>query len=126
MTDITFDLKHGTGSNANIVLAPQPSEDPNDPLNWSRWKKEVVFMTLNYAAVLCASVVAPLLNPATVVLAGVFDTSITAIVVISGYLLLVTGCSGLRTFFYPANLIVLSIVPYLESSANVLSFCLLF
>ena len=25
-------LKHGTGKNAHIVLVPQPSYDPNDPL----------------------------------------------------------------------------------------------
>jgi len=25
-------LKHGTGRNAHIVLVPQPTEDPNDPL----------------------------------------------------------------------------------------------
>lgn len=36
---ITAGLKHGTGANANIVLAPQPSEDPNDPLNWSPMKR---------------------------------------------------------------------------------------
>lgn len=35
-------LKHGTGKDSHIVLSPQPSEDPNDPLNWSRWKKETI------------------------------------------------------------------------------------
>ena len=25
-------MKHATGKNSHIVLAPQPSEDPNDPL----------------------------------------------------------------------------------------------
>jgi hypothetical protein len=25
-------LKHGIGKNAHIVLVPQPSDDPNDPL----------------------------------------------------------------------------------------------
>ena len=93
-TDITEGLKHGTGRNAHIVLAPQPSEDPNDPLNWPSWQKEMVFLTLNYAAVLCASVISPMLNPATVVLATYFNRSITDIVVISGYLLLTVGCSG--------------------------------
>lgn len=29
----TTQLKHGTGRNANMVLAPQPSESPNDPLS---------------------------------------------------------------------------------------------
>ena len=26
-------LKHGTGRYANLVLAPQPSDSPNDPLS---------------------------------------------------------------------------------------------
>ena len=26
-------LKHGTGRHADIVLAPQPSDSPNDPLS---------------------------------------------------------------------------------------------
>ena len=30
----TAGLKHGTGADVYIVLAPQPSQDPNDPLNW--------------------------------------------------------------------------------------------
>jgi hypothetical protein len=38
-------LKHDpTGQ---IVLVPQPSDSPNDPYNWSRWKKER--FTLTYA-----------------------------------------------------------------------------
>lgn len=32
--DVARGLKHGTGRDAHIVLSPQPSEDPNDPLNW--------------------------------------------------------------------------------------------
>jgi hypothetical protein len=35
-------LKHGTGKNSHIVLVPQPSDDPNDPLNWSTMKKSIV------------------------------------------------------------------------------------
>ena len=35
-------LKHGKGKDEHIVLVPQPSDDPNDPLNWSRWKKHLV------------------------------------------------------------------------------------
>lgn len=39
----------GLGSNipmkydktGTIVLIPQPSDDPNDPLNWPRWRKEM-------------------------------------------------------------------------------------
>ena len=25
-----------------IILVPQPSDSPNDPLNWPRWKKEML------------------------------------------------------------------------------------
>lgn len=38
----TGGLKHGTGKNSHIILAPQPSEDPNDPLNWSQSKKHII------------------------------------------------------------------------------------
>lgn len=44
-------LKHGRG---HIVLNPQPSEDPNDPLNWPHWKKEVITAILCLGAVLHA------------------------------------------------------------------------
>lgn len=35
-------LKHGHGKYAHIVLVPQPTDDPNDPLNWPQWRKHVV------------------------------------------------------------------------------------
>lgn len=30
---VTANLKHGTGRHADVVLAPQPSDSPNDPLS---------------------------------------------------------------------------------------------
>lgn len=33
-------LKHGTGKFSHILLVPQPSDSPNDPLNWPLWKKD--------------------------------------------------------------------------------------
>jgi hypothetical protein len=44
--DTTHGLKHGTGKNSHIVLSPQPSEDPNDPLNWPMWKKDMIIAIL--------------------------------------------------------------------------------
>ena len=35
-------LKHAKGKHSHIVLVPQPSDDPNDPLNWPVWKKHLV------------------------------------------------------------------------------------
>ncbi|KAF3062233.1 hypothetical protein GL218_03919 [Daldinia childiae] len=34
-------IKYGTGKLANVELSPQPSEDPDDPLNWPLWKKHL-------------------------------------------------------------------------------------
>jgi hypothetical protein len=60
----TANLKHGTGKDAHIILAPQPSEDPNDPLNWSWFRKHFVFGILLLGSILNAAtqVYAPLLE----------------------------------------------------------------
>ncbi|KAH7361208.1 major facilitator superfamily domain-containing protein [Pyrenochaeta sp. MPI-SDFR-AT-0127] len=92
--EATAGLKRGTGKDANIILIPQPSEDPNDPLNWTSTKKWVIMIIVAYGSVLYAAVLAPLLSPALVVIALDFDKSIADITVISGYMLLVTGSVG--------------------------------
>jgi hypothetical protein len=51
----TSNLKHGTGKDSHIILAPQPSEDPNDPLNWSKSKKDVVLAVLCFGAIINAA-----------------------------------------------------------------------
>lgn len=33
--------KHARGSNKDVVLVPTPSDDPNDPLNWSARRKNL-------------------------------------------------------------------------------------
>ncbi|KAK2605838.1 hypothetical protein QQS21_003792 [Conoideocrella luteorostrata] len=40
-------IKYGSGKDTGVELVPQPSDDPEDPLNWPRWKKD-----LNLAALL--------------------------------------------------------------------------
>lgn len=39
-------LKRGTGKDKNIVLSPQPSDDPNDPLNWSSFERHVILLII--------------------------------------------------------------------------------
>ena len=48
------------------VLIPQPTEDPEDPLNWSRWKKALILLvigvnaaTSDYSAATGASALIP-------------------------------------------------------------------
>jgi hypothetical protein len=51
----TANLKHGTGKDAHIILAPQPSEDPNDPLNWSRFQKDLALFVLCLGSIVNAA-----------------------------------------------------------------------
>ncbi|KAL1792815.1 hypothetical protein ACET3X_009322 [Alternaria dauci] len=87
-------LKRGTGRDADVILIPQPSEDPNDPLNWSYTKKLVIMIIVSYGSVLYAAVLSPLLSPALVLIAADYGKSVGDITVISGYMLLVTGGVG--------------------------------
>ena len=48
---------------------PQPSEDPNDPLNWPKSKKLTVLGITCMGAIFYASVVSAMLNPAFGVMA---------------------------------------------------------
>ncbi|KAK5031512.1 hypothetical protein LTR13_007840 [Exophiala sideris] len=73
-------LKHGTGKDKHIVLAPQPSEDPNDPLNWPAWKKELQLIILCFGQILCVGT-----N---------INTKLSKLVLVSGYNLLAAGALG--------------------------------
>ncbi len=92
--EVTAGLKHGTGKSSHIVLVPQPSEDPNDPLNWSNFKKLTVVVIVGFGGCLYASTLGPLLNAGLFVISSEFGVPIGAITVISGYQLLVAGASG--------------------------------
>jgi len=92
--ELVVDLKHGTGKNSHIVLNPQPSEDPNDPLNWPAWKKEVIIAILCLGSMLNAGTNGPFLNASYFSMAQRINTSLTTVVMASGYNLLAAGCIG--------------------------------
>lgn len=89
----TSGLKHGKGSHSHTVLAPQPSDDPNDPLNFSQAKKLLMMGITAFGTTIFGATIPPLLN------AGLFEISIDLhvtlpdIVLVSGYQLLVVACS---------------------------------
>lgn len=58
-----------------IVLMPQPSDDPNDPLNWSQFRKNMAMATISYLALMCYMTVTTLV-PATLSLATEFNVSL--------------------------------------------------
>ncbi|PIL31078.1 MFS general substrate transporter [Ganoderma sinense ZZ0214-1] len=69
------ELKRGTGKYSHIVLIPQPSDDPRDPLNWPPLKKEACFWTLVFAAII-SEVLSSSASPAYVLLAKEFHVSV--------------------------------------------------
>ncbi|KAF2201000.1 MFS general substrate transporter [Delitschia confertaspora ATCC 74209] len=94
ITSSNAPLKHGTGKNADIVLVPQPSDDPNDPLNWTTMKKLTTILIVIFGCTLYGAVIAPLLLSAVGVIARDFGKFIGTINNLSGYMLLVTSCMG--------------------------------
>ena len=87
----TEHLKHT--ADGKTVLAPQPSDSPNDPLNWSLWKKDFVFVILLIGTI-CSTIHGPLLSPVTVTLSEEFGVSINDIAQLSSYMLLIIAVSA--------------------------------
>ncbi|KAF8430376.1 major facilitator superfamily domain-containing protein [Tirmania nivea] len=91
---LTFARRLKKSKEGEITLVPQPSESPNDPLNWPPWKKDLTFLTICFAtAVGCT--VGPALAPVHVDLMVEFHTSYTTIANLTGYQFFATGVAGL-------------------------------
>ncbi|KXT13110.1 hypothetical protein AC579_2157 [Pseudocercospora musae] len=80
-------------SKSGLILVPQPSDDPRDPLNWPLWKRDVVCGVLCLLSVI-ASTMSPLLAANTLTLTLYFRESFTKIALLTGYHLLGVGVAG--------------------------------
>ncbi|KAF2878235.1 major facilitator superfamily domain-containing protein [Massariosphaeria phaeospora] len=87
-------FKHGKGKRAHIILVPQPSDDPNDPLLWPTWKREAAFAFLFFNCILFAACPGPMIAPATVALAKQLHVPVKHVAELSGYQLLIVGALG--------------------------------
>ncbi|KAL2351669.1 MFS transporter-like protein [Cryomyces antarcticus] len=83
-------LKH---DKSGIILVPQPSDDPNDPLNWPLWRRDLILFVLSLLSVI-ASTLSPLLAANTLTLALHFGRTFTAVALLTGYHLLGVGIAG--------------------------------
>lgn len=92
--EATAGLKHGTGRDAHIVLNPQPSDDPNDPLNWAPWRKQLIISILIFGGLLNCGVNGPLLNASYSPIAAQIHRDLASVVLVSGYNLLIAGAAG--------------------------------
>ncbi|KAK7206963.1 major facilitator superfamily domain-containing protein [Myxozyma melibiosi] len=87
-------LKHATGKNSHIILIPQPSDDPNDPLNWSLLRRDCLFAIHSLGYVINVGVCGPILSAGTLVIANELNVTITDVAFLTGYQLLVIGAAG--------------------------------
>ncbi|KAK5990545.1 putative MFS-type transporter [Cladobotryum mycophilum] len=93
-------LKCDTSGDVPIILIPQPSDDPNDPLNWPLWKRDLITFTLCWAGVLATSV-GPILAANTVTISRLFGKTFTKVALLTGYTLL--GAGAAAVFFVPSG-----------------------
>ncbi|KAF2810513.1 MFS general substrate transporter [Mytilinidion resinicola] len=80
-------------STGTIILIPQPSNDPNDPLNWPLWRRDLILLTLSLLSVI-ASTLSPLLAADTLSLSLYFGRTFTDVALLTGYHLLGVGVAG--------------------------------
>lgn len=87
-------LKHDTGRNQHIILAPQPSDDPDDPLNWSFLIKELVFWQICFGMLLHVCVPAQLISAALNDLSKSFGKPLSEMAPLTGYQALATAAGA--------------------------------
>lgn len=82
-------------SRSGIILVPQPSDDPNDPLNLPLWRRDLITGILCLWSVI-ASTLSPLLAADSITLLFYYDrpTTFTDIALLTGYHLLGVGVAG--------------------------------
>ncbi|KAF4302623.1 putative mfs transporter protein [Botryosphaeria dothidea] len=80
-------IKYGTAS------TQIPSDDPNDPLNFSPAKKMSMTTIVAFGVIIFSAVIAPMLAPGLVIIAEEFKRPLTDVALATGYQSLVVGCS---------------------------------
>ncbi|KAJ9149442.1 MFS general substrate transporter [Pleurostoma richardsiae] len=88
-------LKKSTHRGETIILVPQPSDDPNDPLNWPLWRRDAIMLLYAYCTILVVGGIGPVLSSLALELSLLFNVSLTKISLLTGYSLCATGASGL-------------------------------
>ncbi|KAF2464335.1 MFS general substrate transporter [Lindgomyces ingoldianus] len=88
----TEQLKHGTGKYSHIILVPQPTDDPNDPLNWPLWKKDMILCIVGLSAAVVGAY-GPMLGPGMIPIAQELNISINTLAQSTAWLILTIGLS---------------------------------
>ncbi|KAK5652075.1 hypothetical protein OQA88_10851 [Cercophora sp. LCS_1] len=96
----TDGLKCDTSGPVPIILVPQPSDDPNDPLNWPLWKRDLITFILSLTAIF-ATALGPILAANTVALSMFFTRTFSKVAELTGWFLLGVGVAAV--FFVPSG-----------------------
>lgn len=78
---------------------PQPSDDPNDPLNWPIGRRDLITFVLSMAGIFATSL-GSILAANTVTIIRLFGVELTPAAVLTGYVLLGAGAAAI--FFVPS------------------------
>ncbi|KAJ6113683.1 hypothetical protein N7523_007000 [Penicillium sp. IBT 18751x] len=90
----TSHLKFDRGSKVPIILVPQPSDDPNDPLNWPLWRRDLILGILSFVTVLCTTL-SSIMAANTVTIADYENITFEAAALLTGYHLCGVGVAGI-------------------------------
>ncbi|RDL36610.1 MFS general substrate transporter [Venustampulla echinocandica] len=82
-----------------IILVPQPSDDPNDPLNWPLWKRDLILLLLSIVSIFATSL-GPILAANTISLSVFFSVKFTKVAILTGWFLFGVGIAAI--WFVPS------------------------
>ncbi|KAI0389970.1 major facilitator superfamily domain-containing protein [Xylariaceae sp. FL0594] len=85
-------LKHGSGKNTHTILVPQPSDSPNDPLNWPTWRKDLILAIVGLSAAVVGAY-GPMLSPGFVEIAADLDITVSTLSQATAWVILLIGLS---------------------------------
>ncbi|KAL5324775.1 hypothetical protein ACEPPN_005893 [Leptodophora sp. 'Broadleaf-Isolate-01'] len=88
-------LKKGSGKNSEVILVPQPSRNPNDPLNWPLWQRDMILVIYCFCTLACVGGGGPVLSSMAIPLITEFRLSFQQVSLLSGYQLCAVGAIGL-------------------------------
>jgi len=71
-------------------LVPQPTDSPNDPLNWPLWKKDFILFIVGLSAAVVGAF-GPMLSPGFVQIAGELGISVNTLAQSTSWLILTLG-----------------------------------
>ncbi|RYP09626.1 hypothetical protein DL764_001168 [Monosporascus ibericus] len=87
-------IKYGTGKLSAVELSPQPSDDPEDPLNWPLWRKHLNFAALLFMVSLIGVMKTVFVSTNSVVAIS-YSVSYTAAVALTAVPLMISAFTGI-------------------------------